>query len=130
MCITLEAKDRLIVALDVRTHDDALELVDTLENASFFKVGLQLFLAGNLYDLLERLQARQRGGGVDLKVAGDISHTVAGFVGHATSLGIRFMTLVEAAQPALTRRTLAAGVSARSNGFPQFLMVPLLSSLG
>lgn len=67
---------------------------------------------------------------VDLEVAGDISHTVAGFVGHATSLGIRFMTLVEAAQPALTRRTLAAGVSARSNGFPQFLMVPLLSSLG
>ena len=112
-----------------------LSLSTRSTNASFFKVGLQLFLAGNLYDLLERLQARQRGGGggggvVDLKVAGDISHTVAGFVGHATSLGIRFMTLVEAAQPALTRRTLAAGVSARSNGFPQFLMVPLLSSLG
>ena len=107
-----------------------LSLSTRSTNVSFFKVGLQLFLAGNLYDLLERLQARQRGGGVDLKVAGDISHTVAGFVGHATSLGIRFMTLVEAAQPALTRRTLAAGVSARSNGFPQFLMVPLLSSLG
>ena len=108
-----------------------LSLSTRSTNVSFFKVGLQLFLAGNLYDLLERLQARQRGGVfVDLKVAGDISHTVAGFVGHATSLGIRFMTLVEAAQPALTRRTLAAGVSARSNGFPQFLMVPLLSSLG
>ena len=72
-----------------------LSLSTRSTNVSFFKVGLQLFLAGNLYDLLERLQARQRGGVfVDLKVAGDINHTVAGFVGHATSLGIRFMTLV------------------------------------
>ncbi len=48
----MEGKDRVIVALDVPTHDEAVALVDALDNVSFFKVGLELFLAGDLYGLL------------------------------------------------------------------------------
>ena len=44
----MSGKDRLIVALDVPTHEEALTLVGKLENVSFFKVGFELFLAGNL----------------------------------------------------------------------------------
>ena len=44
----LRGKDRLIVALDVPTHDAALALVDELENVSFFKIGLELLFAGHV----------------------------------------------------------------------------------
>ena len=43
----MQGKDRVIVALDVPTHDEAVALVDALDNVSFFKVGLELFLAGD-----------------------------------------------------------------------------------
>ena len=43
---------RLIVALDVPTHDAALKMVDTLENVAFFKVGWELGFAGDLLALL------------------------------------------------------------------------------
>ena len=125
-----EGKDRLIVALDVRTHDEAERLVDTLENVSFFKIGLRLFLAGDLYGLLQRLRRRQCAVFIDLKMAGDISNTITDFVDHASALGIRFITLAESRDDVFTRHSLAAGRSARgTNPFPQFLMVPLLSSL-
>ena len=121
------------MALDVATHDEAVALVDTLDNVFFFKVGLQLFLAGNLFGLLRRLQAARGDQGavfVDLKIAGDIGNTIARFVERAAELGIRLMTFIEAAETAITRHTLAAGRAARAPGrFPRFLVVPLLSSL-
>lgn len=70
--VDLAGQDRLIVALDVPTHDEALRLVDELENVSFFKIGLTLFLAGDLLGLLKKLRERRRAiGGVfiDLKLA-------------------------------------------------------------
>ena len=123
---------RIIVALDVSTHDEAVDLVGKLENVSFFKVGLQLLLGGNLFGLLERLSKERDDGKVfiDLKIAGDIGNTITSFVQRAATLGIRFVTLVEAAEPSITRHTLDAGREARrGSGFPQFLMVPLLSSI-
>jgi len=44
----LKGKDRLIVALDVPTVDEALRIVEQLNNVSFFKVGWQLFMTGGL----------------------------------------------------------------------------------
>ena len=130
----MEGKDRVIVALDVPTHDDAVALVDTLDNVSFFKVGLELFLAGDLYGLFRRLQAARGDQGaifVDLKIAGDITNTIVSFVRRAAELGIRFITFAEAAESAITRHSLEAGWEARGETpVPQFLMVPLLSSLG
>ena len=133
MPLHLKSEDRIIVALDVPTHDEALALVGKLDNVSFFKVGLHLLLAGDLYGLLRRLRKERGNEGkvfIDLKIAGDISNTVANFVHGANSLGIRFITFAEAAEPAITRHTLAAGRTTRSDSpFPKFLMVPLLSSL-
>jgi orotidine-5'-phosphate decarboxylase len=51
----LTGKDRIIVALDVPTVDEALASVERLDNVSFFKVGLQLFMTGGLPDLLHAL---------------------------------------------------------------------------
>ena len=129
----LASQDRIIVALDVPTHDAAIALVDELENVSFFKIGLHLFLAGDLYGLLRRLQAARGNQGrffLDLKIAGDIGNTISDFVRQANLLEIRFITLAEAAEAAITIHTLAAGRDARSgSSVPLFLMVPLLSSL-
>lgn len=127
----MRGSDRLIVALDVRTHAEAERLVDCLENVSFFKIGLRLFLAGDLYGLVRRIRER-RGGGIfiDLKMAGDIGNTISDFVERAAELGVRFITLAESRDDVFTRHSLAAGRKARGEAvFPQFLMVPLLSSL-
>ena len=126
-----KGSERLIVALDVRTHAEAERLVDCLENVSFFKIGLRLFLAGDLFGLVRRIRERRDAGiFIDLKMAGDISNTIGDFVEGASELGIRFITLAESRDDVFTRHSLAAGRKARgSEAFPQFLMVPLLSSL-
>lgn len=103
-----------------------------MKNVSFFKIGLRLFLAGDLYGLIRRIRDQRHGGGifVDLKMAGDISNTIIDFVDHASELGIRFITLAESRDDVFTRHSLSAGRKARGAApFPQFLMVPLLSSL-
>ena len=129
----LKSSERLIVALDLPTHDEAIGMVETLDNVSLFKIGLQLLMAGDLMAFLRRLrELRGEQGGVfiDLKIAGDIGNTINSFVTAAADLGIRFITLVEAAEPAITDHTLAAGRQARGpRTHPEFLMVPLLSSL-
>ena len=130
----MEGKDRIIVALDVPTHDRAVALVEKIDNVSIFKVGLQLFLAGNLYGLLTRIQERRNGHGgvfIDLKTPGDIDNTIVNaFVHRAHEFGIRFVTFTEAAEPSFTEGALAAGRAARRDPkTPEFLMVSLLSSV-
>ena len=80
---------------------------------------------------MQRIQERRDGGiFIDLKMAGDISNTINDFVERASELGVKFITLAESRDDVFTRHSLAAGRRARGNGtFPQFLMVPLLSSL-
>lgn len=119
------------MALDVRTHAEAERLVDCLENVSLFKIGLRLFLAGDLFGLVSRIQERRDAGiFIDFKMAGDISNTIGDFVERASELGVRFITLAESRDDVFTRHSLTAGRKARgSQAFPQFLMVPLLSSL-
>lgn len=127
-------KDRLIVALDVPTHDEALRLVDDLANVSFFKIGLELFMAGDLFGFLKKLQERSREGGgvfVDLKLGGDIGNTIVGFANQSRRLGIRFITLVPADPIAITKHSIQALRSARGpEEMPQVLMVPFFSSMG
>ncbi|MCH2279461.1 MAG: orotidine-5'-phosphate decarboxylase [Vicinamibacterales bacterium] len=130
----LRGKDRLIVALDVPTHDAALALVDELENVSFFKIGLELLFAGGLFSLLERLHERHRPTGgvfVDLKLAGDIGNTITALVNQSCKRGVRFMTVVESVPLAITLDTIQTVRRARKDDlFPELLMVPYLSSLG
>lgn len=120
----LKGKDRLIVALDVPTAKEALGLVERLDNVSFFKIGWQLFMTGDLRWLLEQLQAKQVF--VDLKVPGDIGNTIAAVIDLCTAMGVRFLTLSESVPPP----TIQAARKARGDRRdPKLLTVPYLSSL-
>ena len=124
---------RLIVALDVPTHEEALALVSELDNVSFFKVGLQLLLGGCILSLVEQMQETRAGEGgvfIDLKLSGDIPNTIAHFIARCIPLGVRFLTLDVPAVTSKTTQTIGAAREARNgNDAPQLLMVPLYSSL-
>jgi len=120
------AADRLIVALDVPTVDEALRAVDTLDNISFFKIGLQLFVTGGLPELLESL--REKRVFVDLKIPGDIANTVASVIDVFVNAKVTFVTLSES-MPLPAIRAARAARDARSSAHPKLLIVPVLSSL-
>lgn len=129
----LGGADRLIVALDVSSHDEALSLVDRLDNVSLFKIGLQLFLTGHILSLIKKIQDSRRGGGgvfVDLKLGGDIGNTIGSLIRDCRGLNVKFITLVHAEPRSLTIETLKRAREARGEDpYPQILMVPLLSSM-
>lgn len=123
---TIRGADRLIVALDVPSVDAALRAVERLDNVSFFKVGLQLFLTGGLPTLLQSLRAKKVF--VDLKVPGDISNTIAAVIDLCIDNGVTFLTLSES-MPLAAIRSAAATRNARGQAEPRLLTVPFLSSL-
>lgn len=119
-------RDSLIVALDLPTVDAALRVVDALDNVSFFKVGLQLFLTGELPRLLDAL--RKKSLFVDLKVPGDIANTIGSVIELCVTMGVRFLTLSES----MPLAAIGAAKKARDNRNsenPKLLTVPFLSSL-
>jgi orotidine-5'-phosphate decarboxylase len=87
--MSVAAKNRLIVALDVDNLKRARELVSALRDlAGMFKVGLQLFTALGPNIVREIVD----GGGrvfLDLKFH-DIPNTVAGAAAEATRLGSHY----------------------------------------
>jgi orotidine-5'-phosphate decarboxylase len=85
-------KDRLIVALDVPTADEARALVERLAGAvGMFKVGSQLFTeAGPAF--VRELRARGCEVFLDLKYH-DIPNTVANAVARAADLGVSLLTV-------------------------------------
>lgn len=124
----LKANDRLIVALDVESHERAIDMVKALTNVSFFKTGLATMFTINLVELL-RVLRNERGGYLffDVKMSGDIGNTVELFISRAEELGIRFITLSETP---FTEHALKHGKRAKNGSRnPQLLMVPLLSSI-
>ena len=123
----LTGKDRLIVALDVPTVDEALRTVELLDNVSFFKVGLQLFITGGLPLLLQTLRNSKRVF-VDLKVPGDIANTVAAVIDMCVENNVTFLTLSES-MPLPAVAAAKAARTARHSDTPKLLTVPFLSSL-
>jgi orotidine-5'-phosphate decarboxylase len=122
----LAPRDRLIVALDVPTTDEALKFVEELEGTvTFYKVGLELLMAGGMERLLKQLVAEKKVF-VDLKLPSDIPETVRRVVEVATDLGVTFITLSNSATPG-TIRTAVEGRRNRQD--PRLLYVPWLSSL-
>jgi orotidine-5'-phosphate decarboxylase len=122
----LTGKDRLIVALDVPTVDEALTIVEQLDNVSFFKVGLQLFITGGLPTLLQSL--RQKKVFVDLKLPGDIANTISAVVDLCVSMNVTFLTLSES-MPLPVIAVARTARNARQSSDPKLLTVPFLSSL-
>jgi orotidine-5'-phosphate decarboxylase len=81
-----------IIALDVPTAQDALELVDYFgDQCRFYKVGNELFTAAGPA-IVREIRARNREVFLDLKFH-DIPNTVAGGVRNAAGMGVRLVTV-------------------------------------
>ena len=86
-------RDKLIVALDLPTGADAKTLVETLgDSVHFYKIGLELFMARNTFDLIDWLLGKDKKVFVDLKFF-DVPATVGRAVRQLTGRGISFTTV-------------------------------------
>lgn len=122
---SISPADRLIFALDVPSPTAARNLVETLdETVCFYKIGLELFMAGGYFDLIEWLRARNKKVFVDLKLF-DVPETVRSAVRQLKPYGATFTTVH--GNDAILR---AAVDAARENGDePGILAVTALTSL-
>ncbi|MGK7940491.1 MAG: orotidine-5'-phosphate decarboxylase [Crocosphaera sp.] len=117
--------DKIIVPLDVPTQEAAIALVDKLPQVTFWKVGLELFVACGP-DILKQLKDRQKKIFLDLKFH-DIPNTVAGACRSASNYGVDLLTLhATAGKNALKAATEAI---ADSPSPPKLLAITLLTSL-
>ena len=86
-------RERLIFALDVVDAAAARQLVERLGDAvHFYKIGLELFMAGEYFPLLDWLVARKKKVFVDLKFF-DVPATVAAAVRRLRNRGVTFTTV-------------------------------------
>ncbi|BAU57873.1 orotidine 5'-phosphate decarboxylase [Halorhodospira halochloris] len=86
-------EERLIVALDIPNTKQAKELVEHLgDSVSFYKLGLELFMAGGYFELVEWLRERGKRVFVDLKFF-DVPETVASAVRQLRQYGADFATV-------------------------------------
>lgn len=84
---------RLIVALDVPGADAARDLVEQLgDSVHFYKLGLELFMSGGYFELIDWLRARDKQVFVDLKFF-DVPETVASAVRQLRDRGAQFATV-------------------------------------
>jgi orotidine-5'-phosphate decarboxylase len=86
-------RERLIFALDVPDADAARRMVDTLgDSVTFYKLGLELCMAGGYYELLDWMVGKGKMIFADLKFF-DIPATVAAAVRRLNGRGITFTTV-------------------------------------
>lgn len=72
----ISVRDRLIFALDVSSTDQARRYVEQLgDSVNFYKLGLQLFMAGGYFELVNQLRDKNKQVMVDLKLF-DVPETV------------------------------------------------------
>ena len=113
--------ERLIVALDVASAKDAQALVERLgEAVRFYKVGLELFMAGGYFELVEWIGQRGAKVFVDLKFF-DVPETVRRAVANLRGRGVTFAT-VHGNQAMME-------AAAREKGEVKILAVTALTSL-
>jgi orotidine-5'-phosphate decarboxylase len=85
-------KNKIIVALDVATKKEALDLVEQLRGCiSCFKIGLQLYTAEGP-EIVRAIRATGANVFLDLKLH-DIPNTVAKAVRSAVELGVQMLTI-------------------------------------
>jgi orotidine-5'-phosphate decarboxylase len=114
-------KERLIVALDVASVEEAHGIVERLGAAVvFYKIGYQLAFAGGL-TFADTLIRRGKRVFLDMKLH-DIGNTVSHGVESAIRLGVTFLTVHAYPQ------TMKAAVAARSSSPLRILAVTVLTS--
>jgi len=117
----IPAAERLIVALDVADAQAAKDLVLRLgDQVRFYKIGLELFMAGGYFDLLEWLVKQGKKVFVDLKFF-DVPETVRSAVRALAGSGATFAT-VHGNQAIME-------AAARDKGDLKILAVTVLTSL-
>jgi orotidine-5'-phosphate decarboxylase len=113
--------ERLIVALDLANAKEAQALVERLGDAvRFYKVGLELFMAGGYFELVEWIGSRGAKVFVDLKFF-DVPETVRRAVANLRGRGVTFAT-VHGNQAMME-------AAAREKGEVKILAVTALTSL-
>src|SRR6266513_1733737 len=118
---TIPRAERLIAALDVAGADEAKALVQRLgDSVSFYKVGLELFMADGFFGLIDWLARRGKKVFVDLKFF-DIPETVRAAVRGLGNRGVTFAT-VHGNQAMLE-------AAAQAKGDVKILAVTVLTSL-
>jgi orotidine-5'-phosphate decarboxylase len=124
--VTLAARERVIVALDVPDAKSALALVQSLHGIiRWFKVGLELYLSeGN--SVVEAIRSKDYSVFLDLKLH-DIPNTVAGAVRSASRAGADMLTLHAGGGPAML--AAAAEAAAVLPVAPKLLAVTVLTSM-
>jgi orotidine-5'-phosphate decarboxylase len=89
----INSKDRLIFALDVAEVDQAKALVNELADAvAFYKIGMELMMTGEYFDLLDWLLQKEKKVFVDLKLF-DVPATVSKAVKRLSQRGAYFTTV-------------------------------------
>ena len=117
------SKAKIIVALDVPSAIAAIDLCDRLPQVSFWKVGLELFIAdGNT--ILRELKDRNKRIFLDLKLH-DIPSTVASACRIATKYGADFLTIHASGGKAMMQAAQAEVQDSET----QLLAVSLLTSI-
>jgi orotidine-5'-phosphate decarboxylase len=118
-----DAKDKLIVALDLPSYDEARALVDRLgDTISFYKIGLELLFSDGL-SLARELKRDGKRVFLDLKFL-DIGNTMERAVASAANLGVDFITI-----HGHDTKSLKAAVRGRANSDLKLLAVTVLTSL-
>ena len=123
---TPDPRDRLIVALDFPSSEQAFTLVERLDGQClWFKVGLELYLAEGR-SVVQELRKRGFKVFLDLKLH-DIPNTVAGAVRSVSSSGPSLLTVHTAGGANMLRA--AADAAAALSDPPILLAVTVLTSL-
>lgn len=118
-----DAKDKLIVALDLPAYDAARDLVNRLgDTVTFYKIGLELLFSDGL-TLASELKQEGKRVFLDLKFL-DIGNTIERAVASAADLGVDFLTV-----HGHDTKTLKAAVRGRASSNLKLLAVTVLTSL-
>jgi orotidine-5'-phosphate decarboxylase len=119
--LTATARDRLIVALDLASLNEAERTVVRLGDVvSFYKIGYELVMAGGLPFAADLVRAGKRVF-LDLKLH-DIGNTVSRATERAAELGVTFLTVHAYPQ------TMRAAVEGRGKSALKILGVTVLTS--
>jgi orotidine-5'-phosphate decarboxylase len=119
-----DARERLIVALDVPNVADARALIDTLgDSVRIYKIGLELLFSGG-FALASDLAASGRRVFVDAKLL-DIETTVERATAAIARTGAEFLTV-----HAADRKTMNAAIRGRGDSALKLLGVTVLTNLG
>ena len=125
MSLFESARDRVFIALDVASAEEARRLIDSLEGeATSFKIGLQLFCSAGS-GLVEELAGRGLNIFLDLKFH-DIPNTVAGAIRSVSALGASLVNIHCSGGIEMLR---AARVAVKAGSRPALIGVTVLTSL-